>query len=171
MAVAADAVLIRRAAGALQTLGSTRGGGRLIQPALVRAVDEFFTRLFEEMDYVGEATNLRVFGEAYGPNGWGRRALGKGGEIVLPVPYPELSGGRVLSMSWLEGTPIAPGVGEEVLPAELASRLSIPAPIPRGARAEQLRLVKWGISCTLSQLLVRRPIYLYPFIRYSFTSY
>lgn len=155
MAVAADAVLIRRAAAAVETLSGT-GGGRLIQPALVRAVDEFFSRLFEEMDYVGEAANLRLFREAYGPGGWGRRALGRGGEIVLPVPYEELSGGRVLSMSWVEGSPIGLEVtaGEEILPAELARRLTIPPPRPRGPRADQLRLVEWGISCTLSQLLV-----------------
>jgi hypothetical protein len=56
----------------------------------------------------------------------------------------------------VEGTPIGaePMTGEEVLPAELARRLTIPPPTPRGSRAEQLRLVEWGISCTLSQLLV-----------------
>ena len=156
MAVAADAVLARRAAAALESLRGI-GGDKLIQPALVSAVDEFFSRLFEEMDYVGEAQNIKLFGETYGPGGLGRRALGNGGEIVLPETYDEWSAERVLCMSWMEGEPIVPPEGStdmDILPAEIQRRLKIPAPRPRGERAEELRLVRWGISCTLSQLLV-----------------
>ena len=47
---AADAILIRRIAASLERVKGA-DGARLIKPALVAAVDEFFSRLFEEMDY------------------------------------------------------------------------------------------------------------------------
>jgi hypothetical protein len=51
--VAADAMLARGGARFLESLRwpPTSGGTRLIKPALVAGVDEFFQRLFEEMDY------------------------------------------------------------------------------------------------------------------------
>lgn len=93
-AVAADAVLARRAAGALESL-RVPGGRRLVRPALVAAVDEFFCRLFEEMDYEREAENIAEFNAVYGRRTEARRQLGRGGEIVLPVAYSPWCGERV----------------------------------------------------------------------------
>ena len=60
--VAADAALARAAAGWLEGLRGP-GGGRLLRPALVRSVDEFFSRLYEEFDFVNERANLDAFAE------------------------------------------------------------------------------------------------------------
>ena len=62
-------------------------GERLLRPALVDAVDEFFARLYEEMDFENELTNLREFGAIYGKGGRAARALashrrgGAGGRV------------------------------------------------------------------------------------------
>ena len=60
-------------------------------------------------------------------------------------------------MSWVDGSPLVPpdrraGGSADDLPAALAARLAGRALSP--ARAEELRLVRWGVACTLSQLLV-----------------
>ncbi|EOD24491.1 hypothetical protein EMIHUDRAFT_238425 [Emiliania huxleyi CCMP1516] len=122
-AVAADAVLARRAAGALESL-RVPGGRRLVRPALVAAVDEFFCRLFEEMDYEREAENIAEFNAVYGRRTEARRQLGRGGEIVLPVAYSPWCGERVIAMSWVDGSPLVPpdrraGGGEPFKPADL----------------------------------------------------
>ncbi|EOD07557.1 hypothetical protein EMIHUDRAFT_106581 [Emiliania huxleyi CCMP1516] len=127
-AVAADAVLARRAAGALESL-RVPGGRRLVRPALVAAVDEFFCRLFEEMDYEREAENIAEFNAVYGRRTEARRQLGRGGEIVLPVAYSPWCGERVIAMSWVDGSPLVPpdrraGGGADDLPAALAARLA-----------------------------------------------
>ena len=66
-----------------------------MRPALVAAVDEFFCRLFEEMDYEREAENIAEFNAVYGRRTEARRQLGRGGEIVLPVAYSPWCGERV----------------------------------------------------------------------------
>ena len=76
----------------------TRSGGRLIRPALVASVEEFFGRLAEEMDYERELRNLRDFDALYGRGGAGARVLraqAAGGEIVTPAPWVHLCSARV----------------------------------------------------------------------------
>ena len=59
--------------------------------------EELSVRLREELDYEREARNLTLY-----------RALLAGEEGVrLPEPVPELSTGRLLAMTWLEGRPLA----------------------------------------------------------------
>jgi len=122
--VAADALLLRWAAGAVQGSGAIRADA-------VGAVDEFVERLFEEMDFENEAANLRRF----------RALYGKGGSAadVLPPPgvrVPELLDGlvsrRVLVMEWLQG--------EKLTERSIVSAADLP-------------LVELGIRCTLSQLI------------------
>jgi predicted unusual protein kinase regulating ubiquinone biosynthesis (AarF/ABC1/UbiB family) len=75
--IAMDSLLARAAAGWLQSLRwpPTASGARLLKPALVAAVDEFFSRLFEEMDYANERANLAKFGALYRPGQPAARAL------------------------------------------------------------------------------------------------
>ena len=149
--IAMDSLLARRAAGWLQSIRwpPTASGARLLKPALVAAVDEFFSRLFEEMDYANERANLAKFGALYRPGQPAARALaatarrrrGEAGatvaaaaEIVLPQALPGHSGGRCLAMTWVEGEPLLPR-GDATLP---------PSSLP---------LVRFGIDATLSQML------------------
>ena len=78
-------------AGWLETLRAP-SGERLLQPAIVSSVDEFFSRLKEEMDYRQELDNLRAFDSLYGRGGSAARTLRRqgGGEIITPSPWPQL---------------------------------------------------------------------------------
>src|SRR5260370_11440504 len=53
-------------------------------------------RLCEELDYEREAAHMRLYGEIL------RDEPG----VAVPVPLPELSTMRLLTMTWLEGAPI-----------------------------------------------------------------
>ncbi len=57
---------------------------------------EIGDRLREELDYQREAAHMRLYGEIL---------RGEPG-VAVPVPIPELSTGRLLTMTWLEGAPI-----------------------------------------------------------------
>jgi predicted unusual protein kinase regulating ubiquinone biosynthesis (AarF/ABC1/UbiB family) len=67
-------------------------------------VDEFASRIFEEMDFKNEAKNIRRFDALYGPNGTSRHALPPPGFVRVPALYPEFPATRrVLIMEWLDG--------------------------------------------------------------------
>ena len=134
-AVALDALLLRRAAQWVE--GLRWEGKRLVRTECVAAVDEFFSRLFEETDYENELRNLSDFNALYGEGGSLAPSLRRGsgrGEILMPQPRPELCSKRVLTMSWVEGDPVL-GRGRATLPQS------------------ELPLVTFGIQATLSQLL------------------
>jgi predicted unusual protein kinase regulating ubiquinone biosynthesis (AarF/ABC1/UbiB family) len=57
---------------------------------------EIADRLREELDYRREAANMRLYGEIL---------RGEPG-VAVPLPRPELSTGRLLTMTWLDGAPI-----------------------------------------------------------------
>jgi predicted unusual protein kinase regulating ubiquinone biosynthesis (AarF/ABC1/UbiB family) len=59
---------------------------------------EIAARLREELDYRLEAKHTQLYAEL----------LAKEASVHVPVPLPELSTGRLLSMTWLEGTPLLP---------------------------------------------------------------
>lgn len=61
------------------------------------AVEEIAARLREELDYEREARAMALFGAFFA-----RRD-----DIVAPRPHPELSTGRLLTMSWLDGEGLA----------------------------------------------------------------
>ena len=71
---------------------------------------EISDRLREELDYEREAGHMRLYG----------KILRDEPGVAVPVPIPELSTGRLLSMTWLEGTPIL-----DVAKAPLAERNEI----------------------------------------------
>ncbi len=58
--------------------------------------DELSARLHEELDYDREARNLRLYGEI----------LKDEPGVHVPEPRTELSTGRLLSMTWLDGAPL-----------------------------------------------------------------
>ncbi len=57
---------------------------------------EIADRLREELDYLREASQLRLY----------RLMLRDRADVSVPEPVPELTTKRLLTMSWLEGTPI-----------------------------------------------------------------
>ncbi|MBV8133023.1 MAG: AarF/ABC1/UbiB kinase family protein [Alphaproteobacteria bacterium] len=72
---------------------------------------EIADRLREELDYEREAAHMRLYGEIL---------RGEPG-VAVPVPIPELSTRRLLTMTWLDGAPILDAAKE----APLAERNEI----------------------------------------------
>ncbi|HVA80311.1 MAG TPA: AarF/ABC1/UbiB kinase family protein [Candidatus Binataceae bacterium] len=65
---------------------------------------ELEARLREELDYVREARNMAEFG----------RLLADDPEVMIPAVVPGLSSRRVLTMTYLDGYPLADAMGPEV---------------------------------------------------------
>ena len=115
----------------------------IIKTELVNGVNEFMTRLFEELDYERERNNAMRFADLYSVNGGTARN-------TLPSPYPgvepgvivpemisELCSTNVLTMTWVDGKKLV----------DLNVSQSIES------SSENLSLLVQGIQCTLSQIL------------------
>ena len=76
---------------------------------------EIADRLREELDYEREAAHMRLYGEIL------RVELG----VAVPVPQPDLSTRRLLTMTWLTGSPILEVARKATLPVrnEIALRM------------------------------------------------
>jgi predicted unusual protein kinase regulating ubiquinone biosynthesis (AarF/ABC1/UbiB family) len=162
--VAADAALLRAAAKVLEF-----SAGRGFKAQAVAAVDEFASRIFEEMDFANEAANIRKFDALYGPNGTNRRALPAPGYVRVPGLIPSLPATRrVLVMEWLEGDSVISLVSPKAGEREAFEAAQIEAAASSGddedcviswdeqvcnKRAASLPLIDLGIRCTLSQLI------------------
>jgi predicted unusual protein kinase regulating ubiquinone biosynthesis (AarF/ABC1/UbiB family) len=110
---------------------------RFIETDLSGAVEEFMSRVIEELDYRNEARNLQLFFELYSH----RRELTQEEkknenriEIVVPEVYMNLCTDSVLVMEWIEGTHLVD------LETENSTN-------------ESLDLIDMAIQCTFSQLL------------------
>ena len=123
--VAVDFLLARWGANFLAETGLLRSDG-------VGAVDEYASRLFEELDYINEANNLQKFAALYSENGTASETLPSPG-ILVPELLPSLCSDRVLTMTWLDG--------EKLIRKDAT------------VSASDLPLVQLGIQCTLSQIL------------------
>jgi predicted unusual protein kinase regulating ubiquinone biosynthesis (AarF/ABC1/UbiB family) len=97
----------------------------MVRSDLVGILDEFATRIFEEMDYNHEGRNAERFASLYGyiP------------EIYVPKIYWDYTGRRVLTMEWIEGTKLT----------------EIEAIEAQGIDATAL--IEVGVQCSLRQLL------------------
>jgi len=96
-----------------------------IRSDLVAILDEFATRLFEEMDYVQEGQNAEHFAHLYGHLT----------DIYVPRIYWDYSNHRVLTMEWITGT-----------------KLTQPEAI-RAQGIDARYLIEVGVQCSLRQLL------------------
>lgn len=96
-----------------------------IRSNLVEILDEFATRIFEEMDYTREGRNAEKFAELYGNLP----------DIYVPTIYWEYTRGRVLTMEWIEGT--------KLTKPHLLKEQGIDA----------VYLIEIGVQCSLRQLL------------------
>ena len=75
-----------------------RQTGDQMAGSILQLVDGFRVQLGEEMDLRNEARSLAHFASS------GRRSLCP--LVVVPAPFPELSGPTVLTMEYLDGVPI-----------------------------------------------------------------
>ncbi|MDX2228763.1 MAG: AarF/ABC1/UbiB kinase family protein [Leptolyngbyaceae cyanobacterium bins.349] len=96
-----------------------------IRSDLVGIMDEFATRIFEEMDYTQEGRNAERFAQLYGSLP----------EIYVPRIYWQYTGRRVLTMEWINGT-----------------KLTQPEAI-RAQGIDATHLIDVGVQCSLRQLL------------------
>jgi predicted unusual protein kinase regulating ubiquinone biosynthesis (AarF/ABC1/UbiB family) len=127
-----DALLLKSVAAWLESLpAGVPGSNRpLVAAKLVDAVDEFMTRLFEELDYGNEATNMETFAKLYSV----RKGTSTSIRVIVPEIIQSLCTEHVLVMEWIDGSKLTDTENG------------------RG-KAENLRLIETGIECTLSQLL------------------
>jgi len=73
--------------------------------------DELAARLREELDYTREAAQMRLYGNM----------LRDTPEVTVPVPVPEFSTNRLLTMSWVEGGSLQKRLEENPPPEERAA--------------------------------------------------
>tara|TARA_Y100001968_G_scaffold160451_1_gene146670 strand:- start:12534 stop:14384 length:1851 start_codon:yes stop_codon:yes gene_type:complete len=97
----------------------------LIRSDLVGLIDELGKRVFEEMDYLNEATNAEKF----------KKLHEKNKKIAVPKIYRKSTSRRVLTMEWIEGT--------KLTNIEEVKKLGI----------DPQEMIDIGVSCSLQQLL------------------
>jgi predicted unusual protein kinase regulating ubiquinone biosynthesis (AarF/ABC1/UbiB family) len=111
MIVDQDAQLLRSVASWIESIptvpflsASNRDGNqhlpnRLIATELVSSVDEFMSRLYEELDYKNEAMNMDKFASLYSV----QRGTSKNVKVVVPEVLMDLCTDNVIVMQWIEG--------------------------------------------------------------------
>merc|ERR1739841_302259 len=97
----------------------------LIRSDLVALIDELGRRVFEEMDYLNEASNAETFAELHQHNP----------RIAVPTIYRSATSRRVLTMEWIDGV-------------KLTNLDAV-----RGLGVDPDDMVEVGVNCSLQQLL------------------
>ena len=97
----------------------------LIRSDLVALIDELGSRVFEEMDYLNEASNAEKFSELHQQNP----------RIAVPLIYREATSRRVLTMEWIDGV--------KLTNLEAVREMGI----------DPNDMVSVGVNCSLQQLL------------------
>ncbi|QNI60319.1 ABC1 family protein [Synechococcus sp. BIOS-U3-1] len=97
----------------------------LIRSDLVALIDELGSRVFEEMDYLNEASNAEKFSELHQHNP----------RIAVPLIYREATSRRVLTMEWIDGV--------KLTNLEAVREMGI----------DPNEMVSVGVNCSLQQLL------------------
>ena len=119
------------------------GKGKIIKTELVNGVNEFMTRLFEELDFEREHDNAVRFASLYSIKGGSSRSTlpcpypGEEPGVIVPEMITELCSTNVLTMTWVEGQKLVD--------------LNIDQTVDTSS--ENLSLLVQGIQCTLSQIL------------------
>ena len=97
----------------------------LIRSDLVALIDELGKRVFEEMDYLNEASNAEKFRELHSHNP----------RIAVPAIHREATSRRVLTMEWIDGVKLT----------------NLEAVRAMGVDPDDM--VEVGVNCSLQQLL------------------
>jgi len=98
---------------------------KFIRSDLVALIDELGKRVFEEMDYLNEASNAEKFKELHKDNP----------KISVPYIYRNETSKRVLTMEWIDGT--------KLTNIDDVKKLGI----------DPQEMIDIGVSCSLQQLL------------------
>lgn len=138
-----DAALLRNIAIFVESIPSPSASGRLVNTELVAAVDEFMSRVFEELDYTNEAANAKKFAGLYSNKYGSVRATLPGNGVIVPEIVDELCTKHVLVMEWITGS--------KLTSFERAS--SSPSKEDLDEKKENLALIEQALYVTLSQLL------------------
>lgn len=144
-----DAALLRSVAAFLESIPSPTGKGRFINTEISSAVEEFMSRIFEELDYRNEASNAKKFAALYSNKyGTARMSLpGKG--VVVPEIISDYCTENILVMEWINGSKLT-SLGEEI--PEGQNSLEIEKRNMK-EKEENLALIEQALYITLSQLL------------------
>lgn len=102
---------------------------------VVSAVDEFTSRVLEDMDFTREAENMKVFAQLY----CNRVGTSPTVQVVVPEVIPELCSQRVLVMEWIEGTKLTDVCSDCATKSQEVQ--------------ENLELIVQAIEMTVSQLI------------------
>jgi predicted unusual protein kinase regulating ubiquinone biosynthesis (AarF/ABC1/UbiB family) len=97
----------------------------LIRSDLVALIDELGSRVFEEMDYLNEASNAETFRDLHRHNP----------RIAVPAIYREATSRRVLTMEWINGVKLTNLEAVRAMGLDPDDRVEV------------------GVSCSLQQLL------------------
>jgi predicted unusual protein kinase regulating ubiquinone biosynthesis (AarF/ABC1/UbiB family) len=122
-----DAILLRKVAHWIEGLNN----GKLVATKLVDAIEEFMSRVTEELDFENEANNMLRFANLYSH----RRGTCDNVKVVVPEVYMDYCTDHMLVMEWIEGTKLT-DVEEDA-----------------DSFAENLKVLESGITSTLTQLL------------------
>jgi predicted unusual protein kinase regulating ubiquinone biosynthesis (AarF/ABC1/UbiB family) len=98
---------------------------KFVRTNLAAILDEFASRIFEEMDYTFEGQNAERFAKYYGGLD----------EIYVPKIYWQYTARRVLTMEWIEGI-------------KLTNVLAV-----KEAGFDSRHIIEVGVQCSLRQLL------------------
>lgn len=131
-----DAAMLRQIATWIESLPGVSASESLIATNLVDVVDEFMTRVLEELDYQNEARNMETFAELYSY----RNGTFPDVKVVVPNIHRDLCTDSLLVMEWIDGEKLA-SVGDDS------------GILDEATRVENLAMVEAGIAATLSQLL------------------
>eukprot|EP00897_Mesotaenium_endlicherianum_P003637 jgi/Mesen1/3300/ME000191S02443 len=93
--------------------------------SVVALLDDFASRVYQELNYVQEARNARRFSQLYGDRA----------DIVVPQPFWQYTSHMVLCMDWIDGIKLSDAAAMDA------------------AGLDVLALVDTGIQCSLRQLL------------------
>jgi predicted Ser/Thr protein kinase len=144
-----DAQLLRTAAKLLESIpplpgSSNNNNKRFIQTDLSGAVEEFMSRIVEELDYRNEAANIELFGSLYSHR---RPTLEKTTDIQVVVPkvYREMCTEKVVVMEWIDGVKLVDLQRQRQRQRQQSGDM--------GDDDTTRDLIQQGIDCTLSQLL------------------
>ena len=121
---------------------------RLINTELVAGVDEFMSRIFEELDYTKESKNAETFARLYcEKNGTAKSSLPNGEGVIVPEIIKAYCSQNIIVMTWIEGNKLT-SLGDSTADNTRNSLLGNDDELK-----ENIALIEKALYVTLSQLL------------------